>query len=173
MPFTPKTIDFSSQPNFKIIFSRMPNLEYFSFSLVLPGISFGEVIQPTPTLDIKLPGDKLVYDPLTIGFLLQEDMTNYIELYNWIMGLAKPISTDQYKKLVTQNPSLTEKQNKYSDMSVFLLSNKNNPAVEITFKDVYPVSISALTFDSSVADYSPVTVDVTFNFLYFTIKKSN
>jgi len=174
MAFKPSTLDFSAQSLFKMVFTRIPNVEYYTFSVTIPGITLGEATQPTPTLDIRLPGDKLVFDPFVLTFLVQEDLQNYVEIYNWLIGLGKPVSTDQHKAFVRKGfPERTEKQNKYSDASLFVLTNKNNPAIEVVFRDIYPISLSTITFDSSVADYAVLTADVTFNYLYYEFKKKS
>ena len=164
------SIDQSNPALFKIVFSKFPNIEFWSYSVNLPGVTIGEVIQPTPIYDLKLPGDKLTYDPLVLNFIVQENLANWIEIYNWLFAIGKPVDITQYRNKVRENPSLSEKQNIYSDMQLFILSTKSNPLVKVTFVDVWPAALSPLTYDSSISDVSPLTSDVTLNFSYYKLE---
>jgi len=164
------SIDQSNPALFKLSFNKFPNVEFWSYSVNLPGVTIGEVIQPTPILDLKLPGDKLTYDPLVLNFIVQENLANYIELYNWLFAIGHPMDLGQYRTKVRENPSLSEKQNKYSDAQLIILSTKFNPIVKVTFIDTWPLSLSPLTYDSSISDVTPITTDVTLNYSYYKIE---
>jgi hypothetical protein len=107
--------------------------------------------------DIPVPGDKLAYGDLVIRFLVQENMSNYIELYNWLVGLGFPDSRDQYKNWNESQryrfPAISDKRlgalGNFSDADFFILDSDNNPNVKITYYDVFPVSLEALDFDIS------------------------
>ena len=57
-------------------------------------------MQPTPLADVPYPGEKVTFGDLIIRFLIQEDMTNYKELYNWLIGLGSPEKSEQYTNFV-------------------------------------------------------------------------
>lgn len=165
----PSSIDQTNAALFKFQFDKLPNVEYWSYSINLPGITFGEVIQPTPFLDVKRPGDKLIFDPLVINFIVQENLANYIEIYNWMFGIGYPESYDQYKSWTTKDGK-TAKQNIYSDGILTILSNKYNPVVRVKFIDCFPTALSALTYDSSITDVTPIITDVTLSYSYYKIE---
>ena len=169
MSFSPTTFDFTQPALFKLKFDKIPHVEFFSYGVSIPGITGGEVIQPTPIFDIKLPGDKLVYDPLIINFIVNEDLANFREVVDWMVGLYKPQNTDQYANWIKRNPNLTTNQNKYSDAQLIITSNKMNPILKVTFYDAYPISISPLTYDASITDVAPLSTDLTVNFSYYDI----
>jgi hypothetical protein len=50
----------------------------------------------------------------------------------------------------------------FSDISLLVLSSAMNPIHEVTFRDCFPVDLSALTFDSTAADVEYLTATVTF-----------
>ncbi len=58
----------------------------------------------------------------------------------------------------------------YSDAYLMVLSNKNNPIVEIDFKNVFPTSVGGLQFDGGVTDVEYLTCDVTFKYQIYEIK---
>lgn len=162
--FTPSSYDFTNGALFRMTFSnRVPNVVYESYSITLPGITLGEVIQPTPLLDLRLPGDKISFEPLIFNFLVQENLANYIEIYNWMIGLGKPNSTDQRKSFV--NSSMN--RNIYDDGQLTILTNKNNPIARIKFVNCWPTNLSPLTYDASITDATPLTADCTFNYHYY------
>ena len=58
----------------------------------------------------------------------------------------------------------------YSDAYLMILSNKNNPIVEIDFKNVFPTSIGGLSFDGGATDVEYLTCDVTFKYQIYEIR---
>jgi hypothetical protein len=165
MPVTPTTYDLTNPALFKLTFDRLPNVVYTSQQVALPGVTMGERIQPTPTLDIRRPGDKLTFEPLNLNFLVQEDLGNYIEIFNWMTGLGNPQTTDQYKSFLA-----AQDNKKYSDAILTILTNKYNPLAKVKFVDCWPVSISPLNYDTTVTVATPIVATVTINYSYYTIE---
>jgi len=170
MAFNPSSFDQTNPALFRLIFNKFPNVEYLSYSVNIPGVSLGEIIQPTPLLDLRLPGDKLTFDPLTLNFIVQENLANYIEIYNWMFGIGHPQSLDSYKSIARSSPNNSNRVNIYSDATLFILSNKQNPIAKVTFVDVYPTALSPLQYDASVTDVTPITTDVTLNYSYYKLE---
>jgi len=170
MAFNPASFDQTNPALFRLIFNKFPNVEYLSYSVNIPGVSLGEIIQPTPLLDLRLPGDKLTFDPLTLNFIVQENLANYIEIYNWMFGIGHPQSLDSYKSIARSSPNNSNRVNIYSDATLFILSNKQNPIAKVTFVDVYPTALSPLQYDASVTDVTPITTDVTLNYSYYKLE---
>jgi len=170
MAFNPSSFDQTNPALFRLIFNKFPNVEYLSYSVNIPGVSLGEIIQPTPLLDLRLPGDKLTFDPLTLNFIVQENLANYIEIYNWMFGIGHPQSLDSYKSIARSSPNNSNRVNIYSDATLFILSNKQNPIAKVTFVDVYPTALSPLQYDASVTDVVPITTDVTLNYSYYKLE---
>jgi hypothetical protein len=168
---TSPRIDNTNPALFKLIFNRFPNVEFWSYSVNVPGVTLGEVIQPTPLLDLKIPGDKLTYDQLILNFIVQENLANYIEIYNWLFSIGHPEDLSSYRRVAKENPSRSIRSNIYSDATLMILTNKYNPVVKVNFIDVYPTALSPLTYDSSITDVTPITTDATFNYSYYKLEK--
>jgi len=162
--------DLTNPALFQITFDKIPDVTYYSYSVNLPGITLGEAIQPTPLFDRKVPGDKLTFDPLILNFLVQENLANYIQIFNWLVGLGHPESLQQSKAWAHRNPSNSIRQNRYSDAQLIILSNKSNPILKVTFQDCFPTSLSPLTYDASISDAAPISTDATFSYTYYTIE---
>ena len=51
-----------------------------------------------------------------------------------------------------------------------ILSNKNNPIVEITFHNMYPVLLGALEYNQGATDIEYITVSADFAYQIYEIK---
>ena len=125
----------------------------------------------TPFLDYPIPGDKITYDDISITFLVDEDMSNYIELMDWMknLGSTRDPST-QYATLVNDNTA-NSLRGILSDCTLTILTNNMNANKSIVFEDCFPTTLSEITFESVADDVTPITASATFKFRDFTIEK--
>ena len=92
-----------------------------------------------------------------IRFLVQEDMANYKELYDWLIGLGFPESHKQSSEYTQKqeyrfpdaNPYKLQGIALHSDASLFMLDSNNNPITKIVFRDAFPISLQGLDFEIS------------------------
>ena len=47
-----------------------------------------------------MPGDKVTYQTLDVSFLVDENLNNYKEIHDWIIGLGFPQDHKQFKNLL-------------------------------------------------------------------------
>ena len=153
------------RPNaFRFSIKNLPGVSFTCQSANLPSLSLGFTSQPTPFLDIPHVGDKNVFGDFTIRFLITEDMSNYIELYEWLVALGFPTDYNQYRNFTgdrlsrfpfVRNASGGPIAVAYSDATLTILDSNNVPKTNINFKDAFPVSVEALDFDitSSSVEY--------------------
>lgn len=139
---------------FKMIFARAPNVQYFLQTFSVPAVTVNEVTVPYGKYNAYLPGDRIEYEPLTITMLVSEDMDNFKEIYDWL----------------NRNINLNNQQDKFDDMTIYILTSKNNPNKKMFFKNVFPTSIGNISFNVAEADIVYATVDVTFRYDYFTFE---
>jgi len=146
---------------FIFVLTRTPYLTYFCQRANLPSIGFGTSIQSNPTaIEIKRPGTRLVYEDLQVGFIVDEEMKNWLEIHNWM----KTISTYD-----TMHDYLREEQ-KTSDALMYVLSPTYKPILTIQYHDVYPVFLTSIDFDSTSADSEVAISTVTFSYTHYVIK---
>ena len=128
-----------------------------------------------------MPGDKVLYDDLTVRFLVDEKMENYLSIYKWITGLGYPESLGQYDQL-KKDDFRTDRivgddgdplYFQYSDATLQVLNSNYKPSVLINFVDAFPVSLSTLDFDVTTRDYNYFTAEVTFKYTIFNITDPN
>ena len=180
----PDKLDYASPTQFKFGIHQLPKVEFFTLSANVPGISAGVATQPTPFKDIPIVGDKLTYENLSITFQIDEYLENYVSLHNWMKGIGFPTDRQEFRTYrdVTSNtpaggkePSIdlvgsaTPDRALYSDAYLMVLSNKNNPIVEVNFQNVFPVSLGALEFTQSVTDIQYMTATAEFAYQIYEI----
>ncbi len=153
----PNELDYLRPNAFKFQIHNIPNVSYFCQAANIPEINLPPATQMTPLVDIPQPGDKLEFGVLMIRFLIQEDMKNYQELYNWLIGLGFPEDHKQFTnygksqeyRFPDINPTKQSSLGQVSDASLFLLDSNNNLQTEFQFRDAFPVSLQGLDFEIS------------------------
>ncbi len=182
----PTALDYSSPTQFRFLINQLPKVQYFTTEASVPGITLTEGQFNTPLKDIELLGDKLTYEDLTIKFIVDENLENYIEMHTWLTGIGFPKDRKQFSEFrsVTSNMSTTTRGESKdigdvrastpelamtSDAVMTILTNKNNPVVECRFKDVFPVSLSGLTYSQNQTDVDYLTADVSFKYTIYEI----
>lgn len=174
----PTTLDYLKPALFRFVISCLPRTSFTCQVAALPSIDIGSATQPTPTLDIPIIGDKLVFGDLDIEFMVNEDMSNYIELYNWIVAIAGTelvnYTADDFRKAIANYPvtsnSSGEDRNLYSDACLFLLNSNNVPTIKVNFLDLIPIGIEGLPFDIRKTDQGPVTARAKFRYRLYNIE---
>lgn len=166
---TPENRNFLSPLNFKFMIKKAPFVNFFVQKVNVPQIDLRSPVAPSEFVKVPYPGDHIDYADLEITFKVDEDLQNYLEIHNWIVGLGKPQSYDQYKE-ISEKKSWTG-ESIYSDISVMSLSSTKMANYEMVFVDAYPVRLSELVFESTDTDVNYITASATFNYTYYTISK--
>ena len=160
-----KTHNQLENKHFQLIIDRLPHVEYFCTSASVPGISTTAARQHSPFTDIKVHGDKLVYQPLIVSFVVDENLANWEEIYNWLVSYGHPTDFDEYKNnQVSQNNLYSSK---LSDAKLLIPNNKYNVSHEFSFVGLFPIDISDLVFDIQVADTQVQLATITFEYTYY------
>ena len=179
----PTSLDYASPTQFKFQITKLPKVEYFCTSVNLPALALSEVRQPTPFVDVPLPGTTLSYSHLNMTFLVDENLENFQEIHGWIRGLGFPESYTEYAdglaagsdRAPSSGGAVSSEPGKvkfgapsqaafFSDATLVILTSKNNPIKEVRFRDVYPTNIGELQYDQQAGDVQYLTASVTFNY---------
>lgn len=159
----PENLNLLSQINFKMMLVRSPEVEYFLTKVNVPGVLLPATKQPTPFVDIWQYGDHVQYKPLVVTFKVDENLTNYLTMYQWIRDLGKSDTFDQFKNLKA-NPQISGYGLK-SDIVVSILDSARNANFNITYYDCIPVELSDLQFDAQATDVMMINAAVSIRFL--------
>lgn len=165
--------NFLSPVGFKFTLAKNPKVAFFCNSAKIPEISLGTELQPTYLKNIDVPGDIITYGDFSLKFLVDEDLVNYMEIHNWITGIGFPETTDQYRNLITNEDDIQDPKKAFSDGSLYILDNNYNTNAIVKFKDLFPVSLSSIDFDSTKVDVQYFTAEVTFKYTIYNILDKN
>lgn len=165
---TPTNKNFLSPLNFKFTIQRAPHVNFFIQKVNIPGLALTIVDVPNPIINIPFAGDHLNYEELEIIFKVDEDLQNYLEIHNWVRGLGRLNPSDYYS---LQSAPIYGGNGIRSDISLSILNSNRNPNYEIVFKDAMPISISSITFDTTMEDVNFVEATAVFRYINFDISK--
>ena len=182
----PTELDYADPTKFAFKIMKLPTVEFFITQANIPGVNLGEAIFPTPLKQIPTQGDELTFDNLEISFLVDEKLTNYRELHQWLVGIGFPKARTQFESFKQNNSDAfpvqggtkgeatnpgtpSGVQGMYGDATLVITSSKNNPSVEVRFSDLYPVSLGALNFNQQEGDVTYLTATCTFTYKLYEI----
>ena len=145
----PKNINPLADVQFKFDVAALPNTSFFIQTVNLPGIALEGATIATPQLqNFSRHTGVITYEPLSVTFMIDEYLKNWQEVYEWMIGDVS----------------------KYTSAVLTILSSSMNPTMEIHFKDIFPTSLSAISFDSTTTDPVYQTGTVSFNYTEYIIK---
>ena len=185
----PTVLDYSSPTQFRFMIHQLPKVEFFTTAANIPAISLGELVIPTPYKSIPILGDNLTFDNLSISFIVDEELQNYRTIHDWMIGIGFPKSRQQFIDFRNsgsntpqegqggntgtgisnkdiggrRGPAIADKAF-YTDATLTILSNKNNPIVEVRFSDLFPVALSGLDYNQNVTDVEYITATIDFRY---------
>ena len=183
----PSKMDYASPVQFRFKISKLPEVEFFIQTVNLPGISLGSATVPTSLYDYPVPGDKITYQSLDISFLVDENLNNYKELHDWMLGLGFPNKHQQFADLQATGADRFPGSTKgalvpgvdtpvplaegpiYSDATLTILNSKNIAKTEIRFQNVFPTSIGSLSYDVKAADVDYLQTQASFTYINYDI----
>ena len=174
----PTNLNYLSPVNFELLIEKIPKTRYNRVGATLPSINFSEATFNTPlAVESLVPGDKITFDPLTVRFIVDEDMKNYQEIYNWIMKLGPGIDTDDYQSLVNSTKTSTGKfsnadfSQMYSDCILIVNTSSNNANLEIQFVDAFPTSLGSIDFVTDASEVEYAVCELTLRYTFFKISE--
>ncbi len=166
--------NFLSPTGFKFNLKRSPGVAFFCNQANIPDLNLGVAEQPTYLRDIPTPGDKLDFGDLNLRFLVDEDLTNFMEIQNWLRGLGYPETVQEFRDLeksgtIPIRDYVQSGQDIYSDGTLQILSSNLNAKFNVKFRDLFPTSLTTLTFDATDTDIEYFTADVTFKYTLYEL----
>ena len=170
--------NYLSPTGFYFTVARAPIVGFFGYQVNVPGLDLGVAVQPNYLTDIPRPGEKIEFGDLSLTFLVDEDLKNYLEIQNWMRGLGFPESLDQIydwqKQKVPQSYPGNYKDdldlNLYSDGTLAIYNSADNPNFKVVFENLFPYSLSPLQFDSQVTDVQYLSATVNFKYTIYNIE---
>ena len=181
----PTEFNYSQSNQFKVHLSLFPKTEWFVVRANIPSVTLGTAVQPTRLIDMPIIGDKLTYDQFYFTFIVDEKLQNYMELHDWLVNIGFPQSHTQFQSQ-TRTDGVTRPVGKtfdtkvagfgkesdrdlYSDITMFILSSKNNPIAGIKFFESFPINLTNIEYSQQLTDTTYAECTATFAYSLFTI----
>lgn len=186
----PDKLDYASPTQFRFGIHQLPKVEFFAVSATIPAIALSDVLVPTPFKSIPMMGDQLTFDNLSVSFIVDEFLENYLSIHEWMTAIGFPKNRKQFsdfKTNISNTPSTARSAAStstdigdvksaspnnalFSDATLTILSNKNNPIVNVFFRDLYPVAMTALDYNQQATDVEYITASIDFAYQIYEIE---
>lgn len=134
----------------------VPNVEYFITRVQLPQISVEAARHAGPNRNAWMPGDKVEYSELECEFMVDEDMNNWQEIHDWMLGQV--VGKDAIHEDL-----------KHRDIILSIMSSHNNVVKQIQFVDAFPIAMTGLEFNLQNTEVQYLSANVTFRYSYFKV----
>lgn len=170
--------NFLSSLKFRFTLNRAPKVAFFTNSVNIPGMTLGVAAHSNYlTNPIPVPGDNIDFEDFTLRFIVDEDLTNYMEIQNWMRGLGFPESLAEiydfqqdYDRFIPPDKS---DMNLYSDGTLLINTSNERTNYQVIFRRMFPYQLSSLNFDATNTDEEYFTADVSFKYMMYNILDKN
>lgn len=147
----PTTLNFLNPTEFRLVVPKFPEFENFAQVVILPELSLNRTTQPTPFSILPRAGIGINWGELQVTFTVDEGLYNYLEIYDWMIGMGIPESFDQFRP-----------EDQATDISLIIMNSNRNPSVEIKFLNAYPTTLRDIRFNVTAETIQYPIADVTF-----------
>ena len=161
--------NFLSGVAFKFNLTKFPKVDFFSNSARIPELNLELTTQASYLKNIDVPGERLTYGDFTLRFLVDENMENYISIYNWLKGLGFPETTKQYKDVITDSQGQRDPKEAFCDGTLRILNSNYREVGKVKFNDLFPISLTSLDFDATNTDVQYFTAEATFKYTIYDL----
>lgn len=128
------------------------NISFKLQNAVVPGVMLGGTPFQTQKMDIIIPSNKIDFSgPLPLRMLISEDLTEWVDVYRWMVQLTKA------NDIGGDSAELT------------ILNSQNVPVMRFLFTGVWPLTLGDLQY-TVVGDETVLSCDVSFNFDTFILE---
>lgn len=170
--------NYSYPTKYRFSLSRAPKATFFANSASIPGLQLSIATQPTSLgRNIPQPGNKMSFEDFELRFIVDEDLTNYLEINKWMRGIGYPESLEQIYKFQNDNKKDHTNYNDgldlYSDGTLQILNSNDRVTLQVRYYDLFPFTLTPLVFDSTIQKPDPFLATVKFQYTYFDILDRN
>jgi hypothetical protein len=145
----PKNINLLTDVQFRFDIEKLPATSFMVQNVVIPGMQVqAQQIGVPMRANFSRNTGVIEYEPFVVTYLVDEYLTNWQELHGW----------------------MTKEGGVHSQAVLTVLSSSMNPTVEVHFQDIFPFTMTELTFDSTAGEPTYIQCSVTFYYKEFTIK---
>ena len=165
----PDNLNYLSNISFRLTMEDSHHLTWFCQAVNVPGVSIEGIDVFTPHATVPYAGNKVSFEELSVRFIVDEHLKNWIEIYDRIIAMGLAEGYEKHRILKASN-TLQPRGGGFSTVVLTVLTSGMNPQMEFHFYDAFPISISALEFDSSAADVEYFTATASFRYVNYEVK---
>ena len=165
--------NFLSPIGFLFVLNKAKRVSFLCQKAMIPTLELGQVDIPTAGF-VPLPREgNIQYGALSLEFIVDEDLRNYMELHNWMRALGTPQDGLERTDWNARFANAPSEDSRFSDGTLQVLNNNNLANFDVVFKDLFPISLSTLSFDSSSDDNDYMIAEATFRYMLYEIRNVN
>lgn len=157
---TTRSLNFLTNTRAAIEIHAAPDITFNCNSFNVPGVTTNSAPLSTPFTTVPIRGDTLVYEPLSLTFIVNEDLSNWRLGLTWMKGITAPESGEQFRN----------KKIEYSDATVYIYNSHHNMEIEVHFSGLTPTSLGGLRFDTNSEGVVEIVADMSFDYQHYTIE---
>jgi len=153
-----ENLNFLAPQGFKLSILKFPKVAFLCQAVDIPGIRVTDITIPNPFRDYSIAGTETEFEDLTVKFLIDEDMSNYASIHNWLKktGLAERFDTDE-------DPI-------EGQINLEILNSNWRSNIVIEYDHAWPVSLSPVVFDATDTGVQYLTATATFKYSIYRIR---
>jgi hypothetical protein len=140
--------------------SRIPTVTFFLQKVTLPGILSPNFDQPTTLgVPVKRPLGTYNFANLDVEFIVDENMTNWLEIYRWMRNIGN----------LDSDCTFNIPENKFTSTGTLIVQKSSYTAnITATFLDIFPISLGGIMFDTTLPASEPARVSASFAYTYYS-----
>ena len=93
MTIEPINKNYLQETNYRFFLKKTPALNYFCTGVSMPSLTMNSIDMHNPFQKIPETGVQATFDQLTINFIIDEEMENYLEIQKW---MYRPIISKRF-----------------------------------------------------------------------------
>lgn len=163
-----------------IQFERMPETTFVVQEVNLPGVSATPARVPAPGLVVRHGPDRLIYEPLTATFIIDEEFRAHRELHSWLIGMTggedRSFLTEEFLKQHQDYlwPDNSTRSQKFSQLQsttagLTIVNEAKIPLLRVVFYNLYITALGAVQFSITGDPMTVMTSTATFEYDFYTI----
>ena len=170
--------NYLSPIGFLFILEKARKVSFLCQKAEIPTFSISELQVPTPGfVQLASPDGQSTFANLTLDFIVDENLENYMQIHNWMRAIATPDDYEDRFNWIDDKVDIRTSQPRpntlLTDGTLQVLNNNNQTNFEVRFRDMFPISLSSLPFDVSQSDNDYFTASVTFRYTVYDVLNVN
>lgn len=129
----------------------LQDVEFAITSFNLPSLTLEYSQVSTPFMAGKEATSKPDFGEITISFLVDEEMKNWLAIFDWMIDLS-------FTKSI---------KSRFVDGTITVYSSHNNPIISFKLSEIVPIYLSDIQFTEGSGETSPITATARFALTYY------